>query len=117
MHVDYGFYAETYGGGNVPESAWQRLEMKAVSRLEHYTFGRMPNDWAGTEWENKAKCAVCEMAEIMYADGKRDGKTSESTDGYSVSYDTKDSVSGQLYGVAYVYLGSTGLMDFGVDEA
>lgn len=34
-----------------------------------------------------------------------------------VSYDTKDSVSGQLYGVAYVYLGSTGLMDFGVDEA
>ena len=114
MHVDYGFYVETYGGGNVPESAWQRFEIKAVSRLEHYTFGKMPDDWTGAEWENKAKCVICEMVEIMYADWKRAGKTSENTDGYSVSYDTKNSVSGQLYGVAYVYLGNSGMMDFGV---
>lgn len=40
MKVDYRFYQDTYGGGNVPESAWKRLELKAVQRIDNYTFGR-----------------------------------------------------------------------------
>lgn len=116
MHVDYSFYVGTYGGGNVPVSAWKHLESKAVSRLEHYTFGGMPDDWLGQTWENRAKCAICEMVEAMYSDKKREGKTSENTDGYSVSYDVSNPIGGKLYDIAYVYLGNTGLMDFGVDE-
>ena len=55
------------------------------------------------------------MSEILYADEKRDGKTSENTDGYSVSYDTGKSLDGMLYDVARVYLGDTGLLYAGVD--
>lgn len=116
MHVGYDFYVSFYGGTNVPESVWGNIVQKAEQRLEQYTFGRMPSDWSGTEWEIKAKCAVCEMIDLMYAHSKRDGKTSENTDGYSVSYDISESLSKKLYDVTYVYLSNTGLMDFGLDD-
>ncbi len=116
MEIGYGFYTETYGGSNITESAWTRLSQKASQRLEHFTFGRLPEDWAGAPWESRAKCAICEMAETILAEENRAGKTSENTDGYSVSFDTSQSVDSLLYKIAYVYLGSTGLMDFGVDE-
>ena len=51
----------------------------------------------------------------MQADEKRDGKTSENTDGYSVSYDTGESLGSMLYDVVNVYLGNTGLLYAGVD--
>lgn len=114
MRIDYGFYTDSFGGGDVPESVWKRFMQKAASRLEHYTFGRMPEDWSGEPWENKAKCAICEMVEAMYADSTRTGKTSENNDGYSVSYDTSKSIDSILYEIAKVYLANTGLMDFEV---
>ena len=55
------------------------------------------------------------MAEIIQAEDKRAGKTSENTNGYSVSFDTSITENAKLYKVAYVYLGNTGLMDFGGD--
>lgn len=116
MQTEYRFYADTYGGTNISEAAWKRLSQKAVQRLQEFTFGRLPEEWAGQTWENKAKCAVCEMAEIIQADERRGGKTAENTDGYAVSYETADTFKSQLYEVAYVYLGNTGLMYFGDDE-
>lgn len=112
MHVDYLFYDDSYGGVNVPESAWSNLSQKAESRLEQYTFGRMPEEWDGESWEKKAKCAICEMTEALYSRDMRDGKTSESNDGYSVTYEASDEISGKLYDIAYAYLSNTGLMDF-----
>lgn len=115
MKVDYSFYADTYGGSRISQDDWQRISQKAEQRLDSYTFGRCSGDWKGESWCNRAKCAVCEMSEILYADEKRNGKTSESTDGYSVSYDTGKSLADTLYDVARVYLGDTGLLYAGVD--
>ena len=107
MKVDYAFYAESYGGNRISQDDWQRISWKAEQRLDSY--------WEEESWCNRAKYAVCEMAEILYADEKRNGKTSENTDGYSVSYDTGKSLSSTLYDVVRVYLGDTGLLYSGVD--
>lgn len=115
MKVDYSFYTDTYGGKRISQNDWLRISQKAEQRLDSYTFGRCSGDWEGETWCNQAKCAVCEMAEIIQADEKRGGKTSENTDGYSVSYDTGESLGSMLYDVAKVYLGNTGLLYAGVD--
>ena len=115
MKVDYRFYQDTYGGGNIPESSWKRLEQKAVQRIDDYTFGRTDCEWTGMAWENRAKCAVCEMAEILYSIDKMGGKKSENTDGYSVSFESSTTLQRKLYGIAGIYLACTGLMDFEVE--
>ena len=114
MKVDYEYYTDIYGGANILEKDWLRVSQKAEQRLNSYTFGRLSDDWEGESWCDRAKCAVCEMTEILYADEKRDGKTSENTDGYSVSYDTEKSLGSTLYDVVQVYLGDTGLLYAGV---
>ena len=115
MKVDYSFYTDTYGGKRISQNDWLRISQKAEQRLDSFTFGRCSGDWEGETWCNQAKCAVCEMAEIIQADEKRGGKTSENTDGYSVSYDTGESLGSMLYDVVNVYLGNTGLLYAGVD--
>ncbi len=84
--------------------------------MDAFTFGRCAEDCEKESWCNSAKCAVCEMAEILLADEKRDGKTSENNDGYSVSFDTAKSLTSLLYGVVRVYLGNTGLLYAGVGD-
>ena len=116
MKVDYSFYTDTYGGKRISQDDWQRISQKAEQRLGRYTCGRCAGDWEGESWCNRAKCAVCEMAEILYTDEKRGGETSENTDGYSVSYDTGKSLASTLYDVARVYLGDTGLLYAGVES-
>ena len=112
MKVEYSFYTTTYGGSKIPEADWSRLSQKAEQRLN--AFGRCSGEWEGEPWCNNAKCAVCEMTEILLADEKRDRKTSENNDGYSVSFDTSKSLSSLLYDVVRVYLGNTGLLYAGV---
>lgn len=114
MKVEYEYYTEIYGGGKISDKDWRRISQKAEQRLNSYTFGCLPDDWEGESWCDRAKCAVCEMTEILYADEKRSGKTSENTDGYSVSYDTEKSLSSTLYDVVQVYLSDTGLLYAGV---
>lgn len=114
MKVEYSFYTDTYGGKRISQNDWLRISQKAEQRLDSFTFGRLPDEWEGESWCNQAKCAVCEMAEIIQADEKRGGKTSENTDGYSVSYDTEKSLGSTLYDVVQVYLGDTGLLYAGV---
>ena len=114
MKVEYSFYTTTYGGSKIPEADWSRLSQKAEQRLNAFTFARCSGEWEGEPWCNNAKCAVCEMTEILLADEKRDRKTSENNDGYSVSFDTSKSLSSLLYDVVRVYLGNTGLLYAGV---
>ena len=115
MNVQYSFYTDKYGGNKIPFDDWQRIAQKAERRLNGYTFDRCSGDWEEEEWGNLAKCAVCEMSEIIYADEKRNGKISENTDGYSVSYDAEKSLWSTLYDVVRVYLEGTGLLYAGVE--
>lgn len=115
MQLKYEFYTDTYGGVNISEADWKRLSQKAIQRLRQFAYDRLPDDWAKESYANQANCAVCEMAELIQADEKRSVKTSENTDGYSVSYDTGKTLSGMLYDVARVYFWNTGLLYAGVD--
>lgn len=117
MLIEYAFYTDGYGGKRISGTDWNRLSQKAYHRLQQFTFGRLPDEWSGEPWEKQAKYAICEMAEALYLEEQRDGKASENTDGYSVTYSAASSGdSTGLYDIACVYLGNTGMMDFGVDE-
>lgn len=114
MKVKYSFYTDSYGGRRISIDNWERLEMKAEQRLNGFTRGRCSVDWSGKTWENSAKCAVCEMAELLLTNEKTAGKASENNDGYSVSFDTTESIDSRLYKIARVYLCNTGLLYTGV---
>ena len=105
MSTTYVYYRESYGGHLIPESSWDSLQAKVEARLNHYTFNRIQEPWS-----NEIMAAACEMAECMYKYDKRDGKTAENNDGYSVSYDTSKPLDVLLYDIAKVYLANTGLM-------
>lgn len=116
VQVDYSFYLNSYKGVKILEKDWNRLSQKSIQRLNSFTFGRIPDDWESSTWANQAKYAICEMSECIQVQEKSSGKTSENIDGYSVSYDTNNDLESKLYDIAYLYLGYTGLMSFGVDE-
>lgn len=116
-YADYDFYQNTYIGDRITDEAtFDRLVVRAGEELDLFTFGRI------SEADDSVRLAVCAMADVMYWEEKRknahDGReiSSESNDGYSVSYDgTEASGAGSdLYRAAYKYLSQTGLMDFGV---
>lgn len=108
--VQYNYYTSSYGGHLIKESSWEPLANKAEARLKRYTFGKLQEPWP-----DEVKAAVCEMAECLYRYDKRDGKTAENNDGYSVSYDTEQSLDNLLYDIADVYLGNTEFMSLGVE--
>lgn len=83
MNVTYEYYKDSFGGSLIPENRWISLELKMSARLNQYTFDRMKED----NWPEQAKTALCEMCDCAYRYDRRDGKTSENNDGYSVSYD------------------------------
>lgn len=112
MNVIYEYYKNSFGGSLIPENRWKTWELKMSARLNRYTFDRMKEG----EWPMQAKTALCEMCDYAYKYEKRDGKTSENNDGYSVSYDTGKTLDSVLYGIAETYLINTGLMSFVVDD-
>ena len=111
--VKYNFYTDTYGGTDISEADWKRLSQKAEQRLRCCTFGRLPEEWSAEPWAARADCAVCEIAEQISAAEKRNGKASENTDGYSVSYESSAGSDQQIQSIAQVYLGDTGLLYLG----
>lgn len=85
MYVDYGYYADQYGGG-IPEKEFPSAERKAEAYIRKLTYIR-GNIFAT---ENIAvKDAVCAVADVYASyEKKREAGTvkSENNDGYSVSY-------------------------------
>ncbi len=112
MNVTYEYYQDSFGGSLIPESRWKSLEIKMSARINRYTFNRMREG----DWPIQAKTALSEMCDCAYEYEKRDGKTAENNDGYSVSYDTGKSLDAMLYEIAEIYLANTGLMSWVVDD-
>ena len=85
MYVDYGYYADQYGGG-ITEKEFPSAERKAEAYIRKLTYIR-GNIFAT---ENMAvKDAVCAVADVYAScEKKREAGTvkSENNDGYSVSY-------------------------------
>lgn len=85
MYVDYGYYADQYGG-RISEKEFPSAERKAEAYIRKLTYIR-GNIFA---IENAAvKDAVCAVADVYaFCEKKKDtgAVKSENNDGYSVSY-------------------------------
>ena len=123
QYAEHAFYRSEYLGDRITdESTFNRLATRASAKLDHYTMGRISQTDCGVA----VQLAVCSMAEILFWEEKRknahEGReiSSESNDGYSVSFggssetDMAAFSEKSLYQAAYAYLSQTGLMDFGV---
>ena len=123
QYAEHAFYRSEFLGDRIPdESTFNRLATRASAKLDHYTMGRISQTDCGIA----VRLAVCSMAEILFWEEKRNNAhegreiSSESNDGYSVSFggssemDMSAFSEKSLYQAAYAYLSQTGLMDFGV---
>ena len=121
-YVDWEFYSETYGGLEVEEERFAQIEARAEAFIDSITFGRIPKYPADAMTDSIARCvrmAVCAAMESMAVSGEgmvasatTSGISSESNDGYSVSYGRVDASEARqvTYQAAYDYLACTGLL-------
>lgn len=101
MLTTYTFYIESYGGSLIPaEQSFRAPECAAamlIKRHIHVDEDNVPFE---------VQFAVCAAAEVYWAHRQRiPGLQSETTDGYSASYDTSVSVESAALDAASIYLG------------
>lgn len=117
-YADYDFYHNTYHGIEVSEDNFTRLEARAEEELDAMTSYRIPGMDEKFMTERMAlgiRKAVCAMVEVIAsgeAVGAGIGISSESNDGYSVSYsqNVQKEISNRLSSAARKYLADTGLL-------
>lgn len=103
-YADYAYYKNTYGG-HLDAEAFLRFAPKASMYLEGLTLGQVKAPIP--ESAKGAMCAVCDF----YAEYEgRAGISSESNDGYAVSYAGDSSEAGGAYSAAEPYLAGAGLL-------
>lgn len=111
INVDYGFYADTFKGTVIPESAFGKLALDGEAFVARMTFDRIHKYNLCMEDKVAVKMAICAVAETKYKiDGHQDIK-SENNDGYSVTYaDTSENASrARMTEAADLYLSITTL--------
>jgi hypothetical protein len=130
-YIDFTYYQTTFGGTTIPETDFLRYERKARIALDNFTFDRLKKD--STLIDDLVRDCMCEMMEKAYSIEQEEAATegkliaSESVDGHSVTYAISDSEKNlvdkskatkiKLYNITKEYLGNTGLMYRGLDNA
>lgn len=124
-YVDFSFYQETYKGSKfASESEFAEHALRAEEILDEITWDRIPNmdeRFMTEALAIKIRKAVCAMAEVskqcnpMYTKaGNSAGVSSESNDGYSVSFQDPEMVAAayrsRSENAARRFLGTTGLL-------
>lgn len=123
-YVDYGYYANEYGGKLIPEGDFGFAAEKAADMIKAAIFYRnVPEIFLG----NVRRCC-CELAEIMYkntldnADNGGGAVASEKIGEYSVTYRSNTELlqsererENICYGIIVRHLAHTGLLFRGVD--
>ena len=99
MMENYDFYVNTYMGSRVPEQAFAAAAARAREVLDYLC--RVCRVEGG---ETAKAMAVCAMAEVIYAYAGRKGVVSSSVGEVSVRYGEKDTLQGELYRKAGIYL-------------
>lgn len=124
-YADFTFYQETYKGSKFTSGTeFAEHALRAEEILDEMTWDKIPNMDAQFMTEAmaaKIRKAVCAMAEVskqcnpMYTEaGSAAGKSSESNDGYSVSFQDPGTIAATYRSrseeAARRYLGTTGLL-------
>ena len=119
--VDYNYYTANYGGFLIPEDKFSYYEQKAAAYVNTVTFGRAEGNITAD-----VKNAVCDAAECLFRASKNkavsEGISSEKVGDYQVSYTGGGSsavsdTEKALYSSVKFWLGNTGLMYRGDDDA
>lgn len=98
-----GFYGRTYGkDAKIPLESFHLWQMRAVAEINRITT----EDISDFSDENIKMC-VCEVAEFLYENEKRDGIVSESNDGYSVHFEKGER---KIYDIVNKWLSKSGLL-------
>ena len=108
-YADYTYYSGTYKG-KLTQDEFNSAALLASALIDSYTMGRAAE--AGTEYAERLKIACCAMADRLSC-----GATVRhaSNDGYSETYETGGHSFGRdVFNIASMYLGDTGLMYAGV---
>ncbi len=116
MYATFEDYTKDFFGDIILEESFSKYEYKARLELDRFTFGRLKGL---QEIPTEAKQCVCEIAEYLYSEAQKthSGISSESTDGYSVTYQKEKSSSAinrELYQIAVKHLATTGLLYRGI---
>lgn len=119
MYVDYAFYKNSYIG-TVLEDEFTKLNIQAQSKVDYFTFGRIPKL---VEVPQNAKFAVCEIIDCLNEqiqakaiNGSSDKRiASETVGSHSVSYRygdeinkskvlTEEDINKKIYEIVATYL-------------
>lgn len=116
LTVDYNFYIGVFRG-RMSEADFERLAVYASAYLDELTMGRTDRELPA-ETEEKAKMALCAVADAYQMNEQGGGVASETNDGISVTYvagvGSAKTEGRRLYEAAALFLGSTGLLYRGV---
>lgn len=111
MIVDYDYYEDTYKGDKIPQSDFERIELRASNQVEMFIMGKDYTNWNNQNYTEQIKMATCSVADVLYdaeekkkildsmSDSKSKIVTSEKVANYSKNYatasykDLKDEVS------------------------
>lgn len=111
--LDYEYYKEFYGV-TIPINSFSRFEMRAEIILNNYTFKRLKKL---SKVNDEVKLCLCEMADYLYRNEIQTSIVSESTDGYSVTYEkskTRLEQETDIYAIVLRYLQGSPLLYRGV---
>lgn len=114
-YADYAFYTDKYLGRIIPnENDFAYYALRASEIIDNKTFGRI------NEITPAVQLACCAAADELYSDASAKAKaasgvSSESVDGYSVSYraynaESEKTAEKRVNAAIKRYLGGTGLM-------
>lgn len=113
MYADYEYYAKVYLGTEISEEDFPRLSLRAGDYIRYITKGRATD----TEPVKNAICAVAERYQTIErarAAALGGVKASETVGNWSVAYRSGSEISAaygtELYAIASMYLGNTGLL-------
>jgi hypothetical protein len=84
-YVDYQYYRDTFHGSAMTEAEFPNAEIEAEAFVNAVTFGRLRRL---DKIPDCVKDAICSAADVMgeYSKGMESDISSESNDGYSVTY-------------------------------
>lgn len=115
MYADYDYYSNSFycAGAPVIDDGCREMYLRKASVFLNSLFlGKKPEE----PYDGRLKDACCEIADYLYTFSRREGISSESNDGYSVSFADAGSAENRAYGIAKRYLAGTGLLYRGAEQ-
>lgn len=115
-NTSYSFYQAEYGGRLVSSADFPGFAARARAYIDSVTFDRITDTMLDCDerLSRKLDFAVCAVAELIYEEEERAGKTSETTGSHSESYESNQESRRKKHVVVQTFLGNTGLMYRGI---